>query len=169
MNQEIKTIELNNKEKSALSLIYGLHLKFSKEALNNPKTYTSDDLKRMFQNLRNKINKDELDLLTLSKEIQFNSPMWKEINEQIEKSNIARYDWQKVFGRTLTKEILYLIKEGYSYEESFKHLLQDQRVINFIRDNIHEKERIIEKIKISVSARYGENKTAKKVREEDGK
>lgn len=95
------------------------------------------------------------------------SPIWDTVDEAIERSKIVRYPWTKIFGRSLTQEILFLKKEGFSVEKAYDSISKDNRVLSFIERNIKHKEKILENIKISTHARYGENNTANKVMEEE--
>lgn len=93
--------------------------------------------------------------------------IWGEIDDQIERSTIKRYNWNKVFGNSLTKEILKLKKQGFDVEDTFTELLNNDRVIRFLDENENEAKNIVKNLKISVYARFGENNTAIKVMSDD--
>lgn len=164
-------IEITEKEKTALSLLLGLRLKFGNEKKENI-TYSAKELHLLFTELLDKINKGEikyLDSLRVTPEPKPN-PVWDTIDRQIERSTIRRYDWKGVFNGSLTQEILKLKKSGKEVLETFNILRNDKRVIEFLEKNKAEKENIIKNLEISVHARYGENNTAIKVMEtEDDK
>lgn len=159
-------IEITEKEKTALSILLGLRNKFSKE---KDQTYSSRELHKLFSELISKISKQELkylDTITIAHTPERpRDEVWGEIDDAIERSKIKRYDWDAVFGRSLTKEILLLKKEGFNVADTLKELSLDPRVMNFIEDNKKEKEKILQNLKISIHARYGENNTAQKVME----
>lgn len=156
-------IEINDKEKTALSILFGLNQKFARE---EPKTYSSEELHRMFSELIKKINKKELVYCETSLEVvKKYSKVWGVVEEAVDRSKIRRFDWSIIFGRSLTQEILFIKKENYDVEETFGIIVNDERVKKFIEENPREKRKILENLKISIHARYGENNTAKKVME----
>lgn len=159
-------IEISEKEKTALSLLLGLRQKFARETKNKT-TYSAHELHKLFSELISKINKNELrylDTITIAHAPQKpQDKVWDVIDEQIERSKIKRYDWTKIFGRSLTQEILMLKKKGLDVDQAFEELKQDIKVLNFIDENKREKKKILENLKISVHARFGENNTANKV------
>lgn len=164
--------ELTGKEKTALSLLLGLRQKFARE-LKSPITYTSKEMHQIFSETIRKINKGELRYCDGMIE-QINpdntkqsSPIWDVVDKQIERSTIKRYNWKKVLGKSLTQEILLLKKAGCDVEDTFITLRNDQRVLNFIKENKNEAKNIIANLKISVHARFGENNTAMKVMSDD--
>lgn len=164
-------IEISEKEKTALSILLGLRQKFAL-AKKDQTTYSALELHGLFSEVIRKINKNELRYLdTIT--VAHNTPkkqdkVWGEIDDAIERSTIKRYNWNKVFGHSLTKEILKLKKSGLSVDDAYNELIQDLRVGDFIDDNPKgEKKKILENLKISVHARYGENNTAIKVMSDD--
>ena len=88
---------------------------------------------------------------------------WIVVNEQIERSKITRIKWKKILGVSLTRAILELKKEGLNSQEVFHILLNGSKLTEFINTHLDAKEKIIENLKISVSARFGESKTADKI------
>jgi hypothetical protein len=162
-------IEITEKEKTALSILLGLRQKFSREKKDHA-SYSASELHRLFSELIGQISRNELRFLDTLQVIH--SPerpkdeVWGEIDEAIEKSKIKRYDWDSVFGKSLTQEILLLKKQGSSVKETFDTLKKDPRVEKFI-DRVGERRKILDNLKISVHARYGENNTAQKVMEEE--
>ena len=88
---------------------------------------------------------------------------WDVIKEQIDKSKIKRYPWKKILGNSLTEEILILRKQGNTAEETFNILKNNSEINKFIENCGLEGKKVIENIRISVHARYGENNTAKKI------
>lgn len=163
-------IEIGEKEKTALSLILGLRQKFAKEKRGDV-TYSPKELHTLFSELINKINKGELRYLdTIMVAHTSEKPknkIWDHIDEQIERSTIRRYNWNKVFGHSLTKEILRLKKAGLNVENTFTELLNNDRVIRFLDENEIEAKNIVKNLKISVYARFGENNTAIRVMSDD--
>jgi hypothetical protein len=161
-------IEITEKEKTALSILLGLRQKFAREK-KSQEVYSAHALHILFSELISKINSGELQLINtihqINTETRPHNEIWGEIDEAIERSKIKRYDWDKVFGNSLTKEILHLKKSGLNVIDTYKQLSMDQRVLKFIDENKREKVKILKNLKISVHARYGENETAKKVME----
>lgn len=165
-------IEISENEKTALSILVGLRQKFALAKKKN-ESYSALELHKMFSEVIQKINKGELRYLDTiamhyeSKKEPEPDPIWDEINKQVERSTIERYNWKKVFGNSLTQEILKLKKAGHDVAEAYKVLKEDKQVINFLDENKGKKRKILENLKISVHARYGENNTANKVMGEE--
>lgn len=163
-------IEISEKEKTALSILLGLRQKFAL-AKRKKETYSALELHKLFSEVISKINKNELrylDTITVAHPPEkTKDKIWGEIDDQIEKSTIRRYDWNNVFGHSLTKEILRLKKSGFNVEDTLTELLNNDRVIRFLDENEVEAKNIVKNLKISVHARFGENNTAKKVEEEE--
>lgn len=88
------------------------------------------------------------------------SEIWDVIKAQIDRSKIKRYPWNLVFGESLSKTILRHKMKGLSHHETYQVIIEDPMLQKLIQFFPEHKERIEEKIKISVSARYGENDTA---------
>lgn len=163
-------IEIGEKEKTALSLMLGLRQKFALE-IKKEVTYSSKELHALFSELIRKINKNELrylDTITFAHTPEKpKDKIWDEIDDQIERSTIKRYDWNKVFDHSLTEEILRLKKSGLDVEEVYNNLLWDERVEKFVDGHKDEEKKIVKNLKISVHARFGENNTANKVMSDD--
>jgi hypothetical protein len=159
-------IEITEKEKTALSLLLGLRQKFAREKKTG-ESYSAHELHKLFSELINKINKSELrylDTITIAHTPEKpKDKVWDVVDEAIERSKIKRYDWKGVFEKSLTQEILVLKKQGYDVEETFKLLCKDERVQKFLDENKREKTKILENLKISTHARFGENNTANKI------
>jgi hypothetical protein len=95
-----------------------------------------------------------------------NDEVWGVINKAIEKSKIDRTTWKGILGETLTSRIIHLKKEGKSVEEAKEIILKDEKIQNLIKLNPYDKLKILDKIEISVHARFAENNTSKKIEEE---
>lgn len=162
--------ELTEKEKTALTLLLGLRQKFAKEKKEGI-SYTANELHKLFSELFDKVNKEELKFVDAvrfreDQEVKTsNDEVWGVIDEAIARSTIKRYNWNKVFGKSLTEEILRLKKDGYNVNETFIILKDDQRIRDFLHQHPNEMVKILENLKISVHARYGENNTANKIME----
>lgn len=163
-------VEISEKEKTALSLLLGLRQKFAKEKKTG-ESYSTHELHKLFSELIAKISKEELrfveTLIVAKAPEKQKDEVWGVVDEAIERSKIKRYDWNKVFGKSLTQEILILKKNGLDVEQTFEELKQDKRVLNFLDENKREKTKILENLKISTHARFGENNTAIKIMNED--
>lgn len=164
-------IEISEKEKTALSLLLGLRQKFAL-AKKDKLTYSATELHLIFTEAIKKINNNELrylDTLQIANHVpeKKQDKVWREIDDQIERSTIRRYNWNGVFGHSLTKEILRLKKTGLDVEDCFNELLNNDRVIRFLDENEIEAKNIVKNLKISVHARYRENNTAKKIDQEN--
>jgi len=159
-------IEITEKEKTALSILLGLRQKFAREKKEQV-AYSASELHKMFSETIDRINKGELDfiqtLIRVNKPETTKDEIWGVVDEAIERSKIKRYNWNAIFGRSLTEEILILKKSRLSVSETYKALTKDARVQKFIESKPREKKKILENLKISVHARYGENNTAIKV------
>jgi len=159
-------IDISEKEKTALSILLGLRQKFAR-AKRDKETYSAAEMHKMFSEVIDKINKNELRYLdtlaiahTPSKQ---QDEIWGEVDKHIERSKIRRYPWNDVFGRSLTQEILFLKKTGMDVDEVYKTLSGDLRVQSFVDLHKGEKRKILENLRISIHARFGENNTAKRV------
>jgi hypothetical protein len=163
-------VEITEKEKTALSVLLGLRQKFAKDKKTG-ESYSAHELHKLFSELISKISKEELkfvETLIIAKAPEKQKDeVWGVVDEAIERSKIKRYDWNKVFGKSLTQEILILKKSGLDVEQTFEELKQDKRVLNFLDENKREKTKILENLKISTHARFGENNTANKIMSED--
>lgn len=163
-------IEISEKEKTALSILLGLRQKFARDKKTG-ESYSANELHKLFSELISKINNEELkfiDTLIVAKVPEKpKDEIWGVVDEAIERSKIKRYDWNKVFGKSLTQEILVLKKQGHDVEETYNILCKDERVQKFIDENKREKRKILENLKISTHARFGENNTANKIMSED--
>lgn len=163
-------VEITEKEKTALSVLLGLRQKFAKDKKTG-ESYSAHELHKLFSELISKISKEELKfvetLIVAKAPEKQKDEVWGVVDEAIERSKIKRYDWNKVFGKSLTQEILILKKSGLDVEQTFEELKQDKRVLNFLDENKREKTKILENLKISTHARFGENNTANKIMSED--
>ena len=92
---------------------------------------------------------------------------WNDIKEQIERSTIMRYNWKRILGESLTKVILRIRKDGFDPEKTILLISNSNEVIDFLIKYPKEKNNLMKNIRINVHARFGENKTAEKVMEED--
>lgn len=88
---------------------------------------------------------------------------WDVVNEQIERSKIRRVNWKGILGMSLTRAILELKKEGLTSGECFDVLKNGTKIKGFIETHFSAREKVIENLRISVSARYGESKTEQKI------
>ena len=146
---------MNDQEKAAVSVMSGLRQKFARQR-GKGITYSADELHLMFSESIQKIKRDE--------DIIFeDDDSWDDVNDQIEKSNIKRYPWKKIFGRSLTKMILTFRKHGFTAEETISEIEKDPAFNIFLESNSNESEKIMENIRISVNSRYVENKTSDEV------
>lgn len=88
------------------------------------------------------------------------SEVWSVINEQISRSRIKRYPWNVIFGESLTKVILRHKMKGFSSVETFNIILEYPMIVRIMRFFPEHRARLVDKIKISVASRYGENDSA---------
>lgn len=166
---KINQRNIESEERTALSFLIGLRQKYAMEIDENI-SYTSRELHSLMTNVLNKIRRHKLTPIDL--QYIFNPPrkekgeVWGYIDEQVKRSKIKRYDWEGIFGHSLTKEILRLKKQSKTVNEAYMIILKDVRVQAFIEENKSEQYKIMENLKICVYARYGENNTAKRIEEE---
>ena len=90
---------------------------------------------------------------------------WDEINKKVEISKIKRFPWKKILGETLTARIHKLRNKGHNSDETYSILVRNHSIKNYCNNNPLEAQRLLENLKISVCARYGESKTAAKINE----
>ncbi len=91
---------------------------------------------------------------------------WDEVNQQSDKSTIKRYSWKKLLGESLTQTILRLKKKGFDVNQAFEEIVSNENVLGYLKQNPLERRNMLKNIRISVSARYGETKTADKIMSE---
>lgn len=83
-------------------------------------------------------------------------------------SNISQFEHMTIADlRKLTEDYKkcqgIIKKQGHNVEETYNVLCKDKRVQDFIDENKREKRKILENLKISTHARFGENNTANKL------
>lgn len=88
---------------------------------------------------------------------------WNEVNNKIEGSTIKRMPWKKILGESLTARIHKLRNKGHNSDETYSILVRNPSVGTYCRNNPLEAQRLLENLKISVCARFGESKTARKI------
>lgn len=118
----------------------------------------------LLRNLLEELNNEKL-IKEKPKYIQNDSEDWKEVNKEIERSNIKRYKWKQILGETLTKVILQIRKDNFDAEETIRFISNSNEVKDFLEKYPSEKENMMKNIKINVYARYGENKTAEELKD----
>ena len=89
---------------------------------------------------------------------------WKEVNEQIDRSKIKRYNWKEILGETLTKRILKLRNKELETEETIEVISRFPGVIDFLEKYPKEKDNLLKNLRINVHARFGENKTSEELK-----
>jgi hypothetical protein len=160
-------VELSDKERTALSILHGLRQKFSIESNKSPKIYTSGDLYRLFSELMTKLNRNEVEIYErvnyIEKDMKSDDPVWGVIDDAIERSKIKRYRWKSFFKKSLTHIILELKKKGLTPEQAFQEIIKHEKIKAFIEQHSAEKDKMLNNIRISVSARYGESNTEEKI------
>jgi len=169
-----ETIEMSPKERTALSILYGLRQKLGREANKEPQIYTSKELHRLLSELMSKLNKGEIEIYErtnyIENDLKSDDPVWGVIDEAIEKSKIKRYRWKSFFDKSLTQVILEMRKKGFSPEKAYHSIIERENIKLFMEQHPSEKENMLKNIRISVFSRYGENNTANKIMEgNDGK
>jgi len=166
-NHSPETIVLGAKERTAISILYGLRQKFSREANKEPQMYTSIELQRLLSELMGKLNKNEIEIYErtnyIENDLKSDDPIWGVIDEAVEKSKIKRYRWKSFFDKSLTQIILEMRKRGYSPQRTTQEISKHEKIRNFMQQHPSEKGKMLKNIRISVYARYGENNTAQKV------
>lgn len=162
-----ETFELNPKERTALSILYGLRQKFSREANKDPQIYTSTELQRLLSELMAHLNSNEVEIYErtnyIENDLKSDDPIWGVIDEAIEKSKIKRYRWKSFFEKSLTQIILEFKKRGLSPQQTFQEIIKNEKIEAFIKQHSSEKDKMFENIRISVHARYGESNTEEKI------
>ena len=158
---------IEQEERTALSVLLGLRMKFAKQIKEDIK-YSPEELHKMISYLLKQVKSKKLSPIDLEYAINPPKPIddkvWGIVDKAVNRSKIKRYNWKLVLnGNTLTKEILLLKKENKDVDEAFDLLLKDKRIIRFIEEHPYEKEDIIKNIEISVHSRYGENESAKRI------
>lgn len=91
---------------------------------------------------------------------------WKNINEQIKRSKIRRYNWKGIFGMSLTEFIIRLREKGHNSDEVYQILCNNPNLKKFCENNPLQADKVHDNIKISVSARFGENNSAQRIKQE---
>jgi len=93
---------------------------------------------------------------------------WEEVNKKIDSSRIIRIGWKKILGESLTARIHRLRNKGHNSDEVYSILIRNPRMMAECRANPLRVPKMLENLKISICARFGESKTAAKIREELG-
>jgi hypothetical protein len=88
---------------------------------------------------------------------------WDEVNKKIEISKIKRMPWKKILGESLTARIHRLRNKGHNSDETYSILIRNPLIQKFCDENPNEVKKVLENLKISICARYGESKTAAKI------
>lgn len=88
---------------------------------------------------------------------------WDVVNGAIERSKIVRIKWKSILGVSLTRAILELKRENLSSKEVFHVLLHGSKITEYLNTHFSAREKIIENLRISVSARFGESATEEKI------
>ena len=163
--KSIPTIE----ERTALSVLMGLRIKFTKEANKNPQKYSSDELARLINEVMKNMNKQRIKDFGRKAELEgrytdWEDEIWGIIGDSIKKSKILRFPWNDILGMSLTKAIHICRNNGKDVNETYKELATNENVKEFIEKNKRRENKILENLEISVHARYGENNTAEKMK-----
>lgn len=88
---------------------------------------------------------------------------WDEVNEKIKISRIKRMPWKEIFGESLTARIHRLRNKGHNSDETFSILIRSITLKSYCEKNPLEVPKLLDNLKISICARYGESKTAGKI------
>lgn len=91
---------------------------------------------------------------------------WEVIEEQINKSRIRRFSYKKLLGESLTSMIHKLRNKGMDSTQVYEVLITNPKIVDFIDSIPKDKDKLLENIKISVSARFGESKTKERIEHE---
>ena len=92
---------------------------------------------------------------------------WDEINKKVEISKIKRLPWKKILGESLTARIHKLRNKGHNSDEVYSILIRNPAVQEYCDQNPNEVQTLLENLKISVCARFGESRTAAKIKIEN--
>lgn len=154
-----------SEERTALSMILGLRLKFAKER-DNPKTYTSIELYELLSKLLSKGNKEKIEKIIRDNELEIKSVIIEDelISKKIRQSKIFRVNWKDIYGTSLTVMIHKLRNQGKTVEEAYKILSTHPNLKEFLEINPRLEEKYLENLQVSVHSRYIENKTAEEMK-----
>lgn len=89
---------------------------------------------------------------------------WDNIQKKIEQSTIYRVPWKRILGETLTSRIHKLKNKGNSWQETYDIISLDKNLILFLAQHGKLQRKVLQNLYISVCARYGESKTAERIR-----
>jgi len=152
-------------ERTADSLLRGLRYKFTLEATKTPnKTYTPLELSTFLRGIM--VNLDQKKINEYHPEDYVENQSLGNLGEQIEKSTIKRYNWEKFLGTPSTKIIHKYRNEGFTQKQTFEAIASNYNLSGFLEQNPYERDKMLKNLKISVSARFIESRTAEKVLEE---
>lgn len=90
---------------------------------------------------------------------------WKVVDGERQRSKIRRYKWNNILGESLTKRTLKLRNKGLESSVVIEVILETSGVMDFLEKYPEEEIEFIRKLRIGVSSRFAENKTADKLRE----
>jgi len=88
---------------------------------------------------------------------------WDEVNKKISESKIVRIPWKKILGESLTARVHRLRNKGHNSDEVYSILTRNPSIMVYCKNNPLRATRLLENLKISVCARFGESKTASKI------
>ncbi len=88
---------------------------------------------------------------------------WDEINKKIVISKIKRMPWKKILGESLTARIHRLRNKRHNSDETYSILIRNPAIETYCKKNPLEVPKLLENLKISICARFGESKTAENI------
>jgi len=94
-------------------------------------------------------------------------PDWELVNGEMRRTKVRRYKWNKILGESLTKRTLKIRNKGLESNAAIDIILRSPGVISFLLRYPEEQDEFIRKLRIGVSSRYAENKTADNLRRKE--
>src|SRR6056297_3262474 len=84
---------------------------------------------------------------------------WDHVEKKIEESKIFRVPYKAILDISFTKYILKCRDEGLDSTQTIAKILREPSMQDYIRENIHKKDKIIENIITSTKARFSEERS----------
>lgn len=163
-----KVNQIETEERTALSMILGLKIKFGKER-KDPKQYSSIELYNMISNLLSKANKQKIDNLIRDNELESKAIVIEDeiIQKKVRESKIFRANWVDIYGMSLTRRVHILRNSGKSVEETLSLLKNHPNLKELINKSPKLESKYLENLETTVRARYVENKTAEEMKDKN--
>ena len=170
IEKKVNNHSKETEEKTALSLLMALRIRFTKESNKDQQYYSSKEMSVLLTEIMKNINKVKIrdfgrEAELMSRYTNWEDEIWGAVYGAIKRSKIVRYPWNDILGMSLTKAIHICRNSGKDVHQTFKEISSNDNVLEFIQKNERHEQKILSNLEISIHARYGENNTAEKLKD----